>query len=101
MLKSLTLRVIGRVREGLLTFPRLVVSLLCLEYHKKHHYTREILKLLHIYACGVSGEKQCVLIMKKKESDLPGGGGWWGAPLEDTDVGLNSAAACRPACWFL
>ena len=30
MLKSLTLRLIGRVRKGLLTFPRLVVSLLCL-----------------------------------------------------------------------
>ena len=30
MLKSLTFRLIGRIRKGLLTFPRLVVSLLCL-----------------------------------------------------------------------
>ena len=36
---------------------------------------------------------------KKEKRPAAGGGG--AVPLEDTDVGLNSAAACGPACWCL
>lgn len=36
-----------------------------------------------------------------KKEKRPAAAGEGGGPLEDTDVGLNSAAACGRACWFL
>ena len=43
----------------------------------------------------------CANYDKKEKRPAAAGGEGGGGPLEDTDVGLNSAAACGRACWFL